>query len=85
MVTTCSPQTDARCPACQVMRHQLCRQPGTVGGEAAGQEMVQPHAVLEVSNGLLDFGMAAVTGLQFEHLPVPVGEEAVISVGEKGG
>ena len=28
-------QTDARCPACQVMRHHLDRQPGGVGGETA--------------------------------------------------
>ena len=38
-------QTDARRPASEVMRHHLHRQPGSVGGEAARGEMVQPHAV----------------------------------------
>ena len=47
--------------------------------------MVQPDAVLEVSDGILDLGVAAMVGLQFEHLPVPVGDEAVIAVfGEEG-
>ena len=47
--------------------------------------MVQPDAVLEVSNGVLDLGVAAMISLQFEQLPVPVGDEAVIAVfGEEG-
>ena len=36
-------QTDARCPAGEVVGHHLYRQPGGVGGEAARGEMVQPH------------------------------------------
>ena len=43
--------------------------------------MVQPHAVLQVSDGILDLGVAAVVSLQFEHLPVPAGDEAMIAVG----
>ena len=47
--------------------------------------MVQPHAVLEVAYRILDLGVAAVVSLQFEQLPVPVGDEAVIAVaGEIG-
>ena len=87
------PQTDARCPACQVMRHHpvsstgqaLDGQPGAVGGEATRGEMIQPHAVLEVSDGILYLGVAAMVGLQFQGLPLPVGDEAVIAVaGEEG-
>ena len=78
-------QTDARCPAGDVVGHYLYRQPGGVGGEAARGEMVQPHTVLEVSDGILDLGVAAMVGLQFEHLPVPVGDEAVIAVGGEEG
>ena len=78
-------QTDARCPAGEVVGHHLYRQPGGVGGEAARGEMVQPHTVLEVSDGILDLGVAAMVGLQFEHLPVPVGDEAVIAVGGEEG
>ena len=45
--------------------HHLYRQPGAVGGEAAGRHVVQTDAVLEVSNGVLDLGVAVVVGLQF--------------------
>ena len=53
------------------MRHHLHRQPGAVGGEAAGRKMIQPHAVLQVSNGVLDLGVAAVVGLQLQGFPRP--------------
>ena len=47
--------------------------------------MVEADAVLQVSDGILDLGVAAMVGLQFQHLPVPVGDEAVIAVaGEEG-
>ena len=42
--------------------------------------MVQPHAVLEVAYRILDLGVTAMIGLQFQRLPVPVGDEAVIAV-----
>ena len=74
-------QADAGRPAGQVVRHHLYRQPGAVGGEAARGEMVQPDAVLEVAYRILDLGVTAMIGLQFQRLPVPVGDEAVISVG----
>ena len=74
-------QTDPRRPAGQVVRHHLYRQPGAVGGEAARGEMVQPDAVLEVAYRILDLGVTAVIGLQFQRLPVPVGDEGVIAVG----
>ena len=78
-------QTDPRRPAGQVVGHRLDGQPGAVGGEAARGEMVQPDAVLEVAYGILNLGVAAMVSLQFEQLPVPVGDEAVIAVfGEEG-
>ena len=47
--------------------------------------MVQTDAVLQVSDGILDLGVAAMVGLQFQGLSVPVGDEAVITVaGEEG-
>ena len=69
-------QTEPRRPASQVMRQHLHRQPGGVGGEAARGEMVQPHAVLEVADGILDLGVAAMVGLQLQGLPLPVGDAA---------
>ena len=62
-------QADAGCPAGQVVGHHLDRQPGGVGGEAARGEMVESDAVLQVSDGILDLGVAAVVGLQFQGLP----------------
>ena len=56
-------------------------QPGAVGGEARRRHVVQPDAVLEVAYGVLDLGVAAMIGLQFQRLPIPVGDEAVIAVG----
>ena len=78
-------QTDARCPAGQVMGHHLHRQPGAVGGEAARRQMVQPHAVLEVSDRILDLGVAAMVGLQFQGVAVSVGDETVIAVVDEEG
>ena len=47
--------------------------------------MVEPDAVLEVSDGVLDLGVAPMVGLQFQGVPVSVGDEAVIAVaGEEG-
>ena len=63
-------QTDPRRPAGQVVGHHLYRQPSAVGGEAAGRHVVQTDAVLEVSYGVLDLGVAAVVGLQLQRLSV---------------
>ena len=57
-------EADPRCPAGEVMSYHLDRQPGGVGGEAARGKMVQSDAVLEVSDGILDLGVAAMVGLQ---------------------
>ena len=48
-------------------------------------EMVESDAVFQVSNGVLDLGVAAMIGLQFQGFPVPVGDEAVIAVGGEEG
>ena len=64
-------QTDPCRPAGQVVGHHLYRQPSAVGGEAARRHVVQTDAVLEVSNGVLDLGVAAVVGLQFQGLSRP--------------
>ena len=66
MVTRCSPRPMwAAWLAVQVVRHHLDRQPGGVGGEAVRGEMVETRAILEVSDGVLDLGVAAMVSLQF--------------------
>ena len=78
-------QTDAGGPAGQIMRQHLHRQPGAVGSETPRGEMVQPDAVLEVSDRILDLGVAAMVGLQFQGVAVPIGDEAVIFIGGEEG
>ena len=41
---------------------------------------LRSHAVLEVSDGVLDLGVAAMVGLQFQGVSLPVGDEGVIAV-----
>ena len=60
-------------------------QPGGVGGKAARGEMVETHAVLEVADGVLDLGMAAVVRLEFQGVAVSIGDEAVIAVVDQAG
>ena len=81
VVATVLSQSDAPGPAGQVVGHDLYRQPGSVGGKAPRGEMIEPHAVLEVPDGVLDLGVAAVVGLQFQGIPLTVGDEGVIAVG----
>ena len=47
--------------------------------------MVETHAVLEVADGILYLGVAAMVGLQFQGVAVPVGDEGVIAVGGEQG
>ena len=42
--------------------------------------MVEPHAVLEVSDGVLDLGVAAMVGLEVQGVAVPVRDAGVIAV-----
>ena len=77
-------QTDPRRPAGQVVpssgrpARRRWRRSGPRGDGSA-------RRLLEVAYGILDLGVAAMVSLQFEQLPVPVGDEAVIAVfGEEG-
>ena len=90
VVTICSPR-----PMRAVQRTRLWAMTWTasqapfgrlrIGGEAARGEMVEPHAVLQVADGVLNFGVAAMVGLQFQGVALPVGDAAVIAVaGEEG-
>ena len=71
MVTDLLTQADAGCPAGQVMRHHLNRQPSAVGGEAPRRHVVQPDSVLEVAYGVLNLGVAAMVGFRLQGLRRP--------------
>ncbi len=63
------------------MGHHLDGQLGTVGGETAQGQVIEPRAVLPVADGVLDLGVAAMVGLQIQVVPLTVGDESVIAVG----
>ena len=48
------------------MSDDLDGEPCAVGGEAPGWEVVEPDAILEVADGVLDLGVTAVVGLHVE-------------------
>ena len=48
----------------KVVGDHLDGQPGGVGGKTARWQVVEPHAVLQVADGVLDLGVAAVVGLE---------------------
>ena len=64
----------------KVVGDGLHGQPGTVGGEASRGEMVEPHAVLQVADGILDLGVAAMVGLEVQRVTLAVGDEGVVAV-----
>ena len=73
-------QSDAPGPAGQIVGHNLYRQPGSIGREAPRGEVIEPNAVLQVPDGVLYLGVAAVVGLQFQGVSLPVGDEGMIAV-----
>ena len=54
--------------------------PGGVGGEVARGEVIEPDFVLEVADGVLDLGVAAMVGLEVQGMAVPVRDAGVIAV-----
>ena len=46
------------------MGDHLDGQPGAVGGEAAGGQVIEGDAILEVADRVLDLGVAAMVGLK---------------------
>ena len=42
--------------------------------------MVEPHAVLQVADGVLNLGVAAMVGLEVQRVTVSIGDESVIAV-----
>ena len=51
-----------------------------LAGKRPEGRWVEPHAVLQVADGILDLGMAAMVGLEIQGVVVSIGDEGVISV-----
>ena len=71
MVTTPSSRPMRAVQRARLWGQHLDGQPCAVGGEAARGEMVEADAVLEVSDSILNLGVAAMVGLQFQGFPRP--------------
>jgi hypothetical protein len=68
-------------PAQQVVGQGGRQQPGAVGGEVAGGQVSQAGARLEVADGQLANGVAAVVGVQPGGGADTVGDERVVAPG----
>ena len=80
MVATRSPR-----PMRAVQRAKLWAMTWTASQAALAEKRpegrwLSPDAVLQVPDGVLDFGVAAVVGLQFQDIPLAVCDEGVIAV-----
>ena len=90
VVTSCWPRAIRA-----VQRARLCASACTasqapfdklrIGGEAARGKMVESHAVLQIADGILHLGVAAVVGLQFQGVAFSTGDEAVVAIGVEEG
>ena len=85
MVTTCSPRPMRAVQRARLWASTCTASQAPLAAKRPEGEMVQSHAVLEVSDGVLDLGVAPMVGLQFQGFHVPVGDEAVIAVGGEEG
>ena len=56
-----------------------------LAGKRPEGKMVEPHTVLEIADGVLDLGVAAMVGFQRQGVSRPVGDEGVIAVIGKEG
>ena len=87
-------ETEAGGPAGEVVGDHVEGEPGGVGAEPAGREVVEPNPVFEVADGVLDHGVAAVIRLEFNGVALavrdegvvgPFGEQAKVGCGGSGG
>ena len=78
-------QTDASSPVGEVVSHHLHNQPDSVGWKASRGETVETHAVLQVADGVLDLGMAAMIEPETRNVSVSTGDEGVMAVVGKQG
>jgi hypothetical protein len=62
------------------MGHDLNGEPGAIGGEPARRQVIEPDAVLEIADRVLDLGVAAMVGLQRERVAVAIGDEGMIVI-----
>jgi len=70
-----STEADATHPAAEVVGDDVEGHPDGIGAKAPGRQVVHPDAVLQVSDHVLDDGVAAVVGLEVDRLAFTVGDD----------
>ena len=80
MVTICSPKPMRAVQRARLWAITCTANQAPLAAKRPDGRWFSPDAVLEVSDGILDLGVAAMVGLQLQGIPVPVGDEAVIAV-----
>ena len=84
LATVCwspTPKAEGGDPADEVVGQGGGQQPRAVGGELPGGQVGQARARLEVADGQLADGVAAMVGVQPGHGAGPVGDEGVVAPG----
>ena len=84
MVTICSPRPMRAVQRARLWAIACTASQAPLAAKRPDAHVVQSDTVLEVAYRILDLGVAAMISLQFEHLPIAVGDEAVIAVGQLG-
>jgi len=75
-----STEADATHPATEVVGDDVEGHPDGIGAKAPGRQVVHPDAVLQISDHVLDHGVAAVIGLEVDRLAFTVGDKRVVVV-----
>ena len=65
------------CSAGEVTGHHVEGEPSGIRSKSPRRQMDETDAIPQVADGVLDIGVAAVIGFEFEHLAEAVGDEGV--------
>ena len=80
VVASCSPRPMRVVQRARLWAITWTASQAALAGKRPEGRWLRPHAVLEVSDGVLDLGVAAMVGLEVQGISVPVGDEGVIAV-----
>ena len=83
MVTSCSPSPMRAVQRARLWARTCTAIQAALAAKRPEGQMVESHAVLQVSDGVLDLGVSAVVGLQPKGIALAVRDEGVIAVAGK--
>ena len=85
VVTICSPRPMRAVQRARLWAMTCTASQAPLAGKRPEGRWLSPTPYLRSRRGVLDLGVVAVVGLQFQGFPLPVGDEAVIAVGGEEG